>query len=271
MATSSTAPEPEPKPAPPPEPSPAPKPAPALFESIPRPTRPYPASLPVSSTFPSSRFVIGAGVAIFHLATARVVVCWHSADRYWFLPKGRRDAGEGTNAGAEREGFEESGYRNRLLPLPLLTRQPRPHNVAEAERSPFVTDPVLMQLAPVRRGCQYVLFWYIAETVPPEVEASLNERMEEGATVENPTPYQYPPKYPEGLTLEERLAMEKGGYEPVHHKNTAVDSEEALYESYLLPVEEAIYRLRRMPLQDEIVRSGWNAICARYEHESETR
>jgi len=129
-----------------------------------------------------------------------------------------------------------------------------------------------MQLMPASRRSQsqYVLFWYIAETVPPDVEASLNKSMEESATAENPTPYQYPPKYPEDLSLESRVEMEEGGYEPVHHKNTAVDSEEALYESYLLPVEEAIYRLRWTPLQHEIVRCGWNAICARYEFESQT-
>jgi hypothetical protein len=49
-------------------------------------------------------------VAIFHLATARVVIC-SAEDRrvglYYFLPKGRRDAGEDAARGAEREGYEE--------------------------------------------------------------------------------------------------------------------------------------------------------------------
>ncbi|MCJ1387714.1 hypothetical protein MMC18_000557 [Xylographa bjoerkii] len=256
MATSSTEPEPEPEP------------ARAPFAPIPGSIAPIHASPRVSGNFPCSRFVLGGGVAIFHLATARVVVCWHTVERYWFLPKGRRDAGEESNRGAEREGFEESGYRNRLLPIPLETRQPLPHNVREEDMALFVTDPVLMQLVPASSRTQYILFWYIAETVPPEVEASLNKSMEESATAGNPTPYQYPPKYPEDLTLESRVKLEEGGYEPVHHENTAVDAEEALYESYLLPVEEAIYRLRRTPLQHEVVRCGWNAICARYEFES---
>lgn len=61
----------------------------------------------VSANFDSHHLTIGAGVAIFHLATSRVVVCWHSVDEYWFLPKGRRDVNEDTSRGAEREGYEE--------------------------------------------------------------------------------------------------------------------------------------------------------------------
>lgn len=62
---------------------------------------------PVVANFDSRHLTIGAGVAIFHLATSRVVLCQHSVKKYWFLPKGRRDVGEDTVCGAEREGFEE--------------------------------------------------------------------------------------------------------------------------------------------------------------------
>jgi 8-oxo-dGTP pyrophosphatase MutT (NUDIX family) len=62
-----------------------------------------------NAQFSAERFVIGAGVAIFHIASGRVVIC--SAEergrQYYFLPKGRRDAGEESGRGAEREGFEE--------------------------------------------------------------------------------------------------------------------------------------------------------------------
>ncbi|CBY00581.1 hypothetical protein LEMA_P017110.1 [Plenodomus lingam JN3] len=64
---------------------------------------------PVLAQFPGSDFIVGAGVAIFHIATARVVIC-RAQDRgstYYFLPKGRRDAGEESGPGAEREGYEE--------------------------------------------------------------------------------------------------------------------------------------------------------------------
>ena len=64
-------------------------------------------SAPVKATFDSNHLTIGAGVAIFHLASSCVILCRHSLKNYWFLPKGRRDAGEDTARGAEREGFEE--------------------------------------------------------------------------------------------------------------------------------------------------------------------
>jgi hypothetical protein len=65
---------------------------------------------PMIAQYPGDGFVVGGGVAIFHLATGRVVVC-SAEDRrgaqYFFLPKGRRDAGEESGPGAEREGYEE--------------------------------------------------------------------------------------------------------------------------------------------------------------------
>lgn len=78
------------------------------LQPLPDTARPS-SSRPVAVNYDCSHLTIGAGVAIFHIATSRVVVCRHSVDKYWFLPKGRRDAGEDTGPGAEREGFEEVG------------------------------------------------------------------------------------------------------------------------------------------------------------------
>jgi 8-oxo-dGTP pyrophosphatase MutT (NUDIX family) len=64
-------------------------------------------SHPVFAEFPAHHFVSASGVAIFHVKTGRVVLCYHTRDKYWFLPKGRRDAGESSTCAAEREGFEE--------------------------------------------------------------------------------------------------------------------------------------------------------------------
>ena len=68
-------------------------------------------SQPITATFDSAAFMVGAGVAIFHLATGRVVLCSYEAHgrKVDFLPKGRRDAGEESGVGAEREGYEEVG------------------------------------------------------------------------------------------------------------------------------------------------------------------
>ena len=69
-----------------------------------------PSSQAVFGQFAASNFVQGGGVAIFHIKSERVVIC-SAEDRtgrtYYFLPKGRRDAGEDAARGAEREGFEE--------------------------------------------------------------------------------------------------------------------------------------------------------------------
>lgn len=65
---------------------------------------------PVIAQFSCEDLVVGGGVAIFHLASQRVVICSahdRRGQRYYFLPKGRRDAGEDSRTGAEREGYEE--------------------------------------------------------------------------------------------------------------------------------------------------------------------
>jgi len=80
---------------------------------------------PLIAQYPGDKFVVGGGVAIFHLATSRVVIC-SAADRrgtkYYFLPKGRRDAVEESGPGAEREGYEEvSAFLHTILAFRTLT------------------------------------------------------------------------------------------------------------------------------------------------------
>ena len=69
---------------------------------------------PVWRNFDSRHLILGGGVAIFHIASSRVVVIRHSRKNYWFLPKGRRDVGEESAAGAEREGFEEVSSSSKI-------------------------------------------------------------------------------------------------------------------------------------------------------------
>ena len=245
-------------------------------------------------TFDAARLQLGGGVAIYHLASSRVVVCRHPVRDYWFLPKGRRDAGEESGIGAEREGYEEvcccpirpthaicsrprssrdidryqSGYRNRLLPIAMKHLQPAPHcpESAAGRRSPFSTEPVCTQLIQRTSKSQYLLFWYVAETLPLEVEERVNEQMEAQRTVVNPTPYQVPPRYPAELQLAERIKMWGEDGDPVHHENTGVNADEVLYESHLLTIEEALEVLKGS-LMGSVVRSGWEGICLRHEME----
>ncbi|KAI9747984.1 MAG: hypothetical protein M4579_007342 [Chaenotheca gracillima] len=224
--------------------------------------------LPVYANYASNKLTVGAGVAIFHVATSRVVVCYHTREKHWFLPKGRRDANEDTGAGAEREGYEESGYRNRLLPIPLTHRQPIGNASGNSSSAVhFVTEPVWTQLVPLTATSQYMLFWYIAETLPPDLETALNVKTDAGPMWQDQPAYQYPVKYPFELTLAARQALEPEGYEPVRHPNTGVDDEEALYESKLLPIEKAL-ELLRGTIQEDVIRTGWSAIRQRFDIEA---
>jgi len=99
---------------------------------------------------------------------------------------------------------------------------------------------------------QYILYWYIAETLPPAVEAALETKA--GAA------YRPPPPFPRDLSLRARLAMEPEGYEPVHHEGTGVDEEEQAYESHLVGVEEAVERLGRTSVSADVVVRGWKGI-----------
>lgn len=223
-------------------------------------------SPPVYANFASEKLTIGAGVAIFHVASARVVVCQHKG--YHFLPKGRRNADEDTGSAAEREGFEESGYRNRLLPLPLVHRQPDPDD----GHVDFVVEPIWTQMLPQSATAQYVLFWYAAETVPVEIEQSYQDAT---SGTSAPIVYRPPLPFPPTLTLRERIASEeivdgnvkKIIYQPVKHEGTGVNEEEQAYKSFLLPIDEARRKLRGSIMED-VVRRGWEAIVLRQEIEN---
>ncbi|RMZ66439.1 nudix domain-containing [Pyrenophora seminiperda CCB06] len=215
---------------------------------------------PVIAQFDGNSFVVGGGVAIFHVATGRVVVCSlvYRGQKVYFLPKGRRDAGEESGIGAEREGYEESGYRNRLLPLPTAHCQPRAHPRIHA--APMTAEPVWMQLMPLGTR-QYVIYWYVAETLPPDLEATLETQAGEA--------YKPPPPYPQGLPLKERIRQEPKGYEPRHHENTGVDATERTYKSKLMNVEDAVSLLRvgdptMGRVMADVVFKGWEGIQQRF-------
>ena len=197
--------------------------------------------------------------------------CYHSRDKYWFLPKGRRNANESTTTAAEREGFEESGYRNRVIPLPMRHRQPDPDEGHQI----FVTEPLWTQLLPLSATSQYMLFWYAAETVPSEVELSYSRPKSSDTQELASRIYRPPPPYPGGLTIKQRIAQDMSvaederqkSYEPIWHPGTGVDEEEKLYRSYLLTISEARRRLKGSVMED-VVRRSWGAVQLRIEMES---
>ena len=70
--------------------------------------------------------------------------------------------------------------------------------------------------------------------------------------------------------MKKRIEMESEGedkaYKPVRHENTGVNEDEALYESYLIPIEEAIQKLGKS-ISADVVRRGWEAIELRRQME----
>lgn len=113
-----------------------------------------------------------------------------------------------------------------------------------------------MQLLPLRTR-QYVLYWYIAETLPPSAEIEL-------ATAAPGMAYKMPPPFPADLSLRERIGQEPVGYEPVRHEGTGVNEEERAYGSELLGVEEAMEKLGVGSVSADVVRRGWMAIQERF-------
>ncbi|KAI5273420.1 hypothetical protein E4T47_03304 [Aureobasidium subglaciale] len=200
----------------------------------------------------------GAGVVIFHLATNRVVVCKDTRSDIWFLPKGRKDASEEISVTAVREGFEESGYRNRLLPLPLPHLQPRPEEASQ----PFDIEPLATRLLPVSTHYQYLLFWYAAETLPYSLESSIHTTTT--STFTPPTPFP-------DITLAEREKQDKvegSIYEPKRHEGTGVDADEAFYVGVLMGVEEAVQCLGGS--SGDVVKRAWEGVVLRRKMEVES-
>lgn len=230
------------------------------------------ASAPTCANYPSEKLTISGGVAIFHLATSRIVLCYHSRDKYYFLPKGRKNANESHYHAAEREGFEETGYRNRLLPLPFKHRQTDP----DEGHVQFATEPIWTQLMPLSSTVQYILFWYAAETVPSEIEQSYTTAQAGTEAGIAGRIYRPPPSFPTNLTINERIrqdelpdtSTEQKFYEPLWHEGTGVDEEEALYRSSLVPIDDALQKLRGTIMAD-VVHRAWDAIQLRIQMEAE--
>jgi 8-oxo-dGTP pyrophosphatase MutT (NUDIX family) len=227
----------------------------------------------LNQTKHSDNSLTGAGVTIFHLATSRIVICKDTRNGVFFLPKGRKDASEETTITAIREGYEESGYRCRLLPLPLPHLQPSPATLdtkegyeSGTEQKKWVIEPLATRMMPVAREYQYLLFWYAAETVSEDIEQALNAADVSGDG------FVRPESFPENMTLEQREAMdmrEGGVYEPKRHEGTGVDEDEAFYVGMLVGVEEAMRLLGGTSA--DVVGRAWEGVCLRRKMEEKIK
>ena len=144
-------------------------------------------------------------------------------------------------------------------------RQPDP----DGGHPDFVIEPLWTQFLPLSATSQYLLFWYGAETVPPEVEQTY-VLPESHVNNERSPIYRPPPGFPEGLTLKRRIAMDnvvgedgqQAIYEPIHIPGTAQNDEERMYESHFLTIADARRKLKGSVMED-VVRRGWDAVQLR--------
>ncbi|KAJ9637263.1 hypothetical protein H2199_007550 [Coniosporium tulheliwenetii] len=219
------------------------------------PAPPPSSSRPVLANYASHHLTIGCGVAIFHVASARVVLCFHSRDRYWFLPKGRRDANEESGRAAEREGMRSGSA------VPLLNRA-RLDAVDTAVRDDAVY-PLLVCRRDIASGpaAPHNIPYLNTSTFPAAPKPSGFT----AAALSSPSPHKTTlrptPALPPTLSLRTRIAQEPPGYEPPKEEGTGVDAEEALYLSFLVPVAEAREKLRGSLMAD-VVAKGWEG-CLR--------
>ncbi len=98
------------------------------------------------------------------------------------LPKGHKNINESLEDAAIRETYEETGYRCKLLPLPVptLAAPATPPTlptsaVGDKETSKprleneMNTEPIACSLRPVRNGVQKIIFWFVDIVADDEV------------------------------------------------------------------------------------------------------
>lgn len=103
-----------------------------------------------------------------------VLLLYYRTKGEYLLPKGRKNVGETMEAAAERETWEESGYKCHLLRHSHPTRAPHPTNTPH-------TEPIAVQQR-FSRGIRKIIFWYLAQVDSSDRQAT--ETQEEGEDFE---------------------------------------------------------------------------------------
>lgn len=104
----------------------------------------------------SDEFVISCGTVPLDLHARKVLLILHGKKGEYLLPKGRKDVGEGLEATALRETYEETGFRCKLLPLSFPTLAT--NQVAGG----LVTEPLAVTQR-ITQGKLKIILWYAAQ------------------------------------------------------------------------------------------------------------
>jgi len=111
----------------------------------------------------SEKFAISCGTVTLDLKTRKVLIILWLKNGEYLLPKGRKNVGEGLEATALRETFEETGFKPTLLPHPfptLATTDPSPTHIV-TEQSTVEPFAVTQRTTD---GKLKIIFWYLAES-----------------------------------------------------------------------------------------------------------
>jgi 8-oxo-dGTP pyrophosphatase MutT (NUDIX family) len=120
--------------------------------------------------YPSSDFVESCGAIIFdlsHPSRKRVCLSNTMAENKWILVKGRRNINESREDTAQRELYEETGYRCKLLPVRMPTRATTAHDPPDVVDHSRVHDglmePFMFTLRDLPSGNGVkIIWWFIA-------------------------------------------------------------------------------------------------------------
>lgn len=97
-----------------------------------------PESLVIDTVISSEDFYLAAGTVTVDPIARKVLILLDTQNITYQLPRGRKDIGESLAATAVRETFEETGYRPKLLAVPLTTRATIPSaGVTEASHPDY--------------------------------------------------------------------------------------------------------------------------------------
>lgn len=118
----------------------------------------------------SSTFVISCGTITLDPAHAKLLLIRHQKNGAVFFPKGRKNIGETLEQAAERETYEETGFRVTLLPLQVPTLA-TPATGGELGLH-VCTEPVAVSQRLTPDGILKLIFWFAAtgdSTAAPDV------------------------------------------------------------------------------------------------------
>ncbi|KAJ9157916.1 hypothetical protein NKR23_g204 [Pleurostoma richardsiae] len=142
-------------------------------------------SITVSSITASEDFYLAAGTVTIDTSTSKVLLIRDRTTGRYKLPRGRKDWGETLETTAQRETYEETGVRCKLLPVQLRTRATPPRDHPQAAAALFdgtgdvvsgvsLREPIAVMQHFQTNGALAIVFFYVAtaDSSAPQAEGT---------------------------------------------------------------------------------------------------